>query len=370
MPAFIEPLKALVDAGHEVNVVFIHKRPIPNLDLGPDWLRHLKLEFFDRKIASERGRTQFLASIAAPMISRFGPEFVYLQGTTAAPLWRMLSERGIPCGQRVYGVDDFYRRHRRVPRFALRFLRPNSWDAFNGTKAFVLVTNDGSFGDKVCEKLNPNPVFEFKFWLNGFVPPEGSGETPAPASDEPPYLFCPARFAYMKAKERTVEFLHRMHQIGYSQMRLKVAGQSTSEKDRKLFWNAVNRFGLQNYVDYLGEIPRDEVRRRCREAIAVLSLYRFSNLSNVALETLSVGGVLLGIRDESLSGLVTSGEDALLGVNIAELSRSFARRLETRDLNELRRAALLTARRKLESWNLRSQREIDLIEQVLNQRNG
>jgi len=369
MPAFIEPLKALIEAGHEVNIVFIHKRPIPSLNRGPEWLRQLNLEFVDRKGDSGSRRPQFLVSVAEPAISRFRPDFVYLQGTTAAPLWRMLSKRGIPCGQRVYGVDDFYRRHRLVPRFALRFLRSNSWAAFNGTKAFVLVTNDGSFGDKVCEKLNPNPDFEFRFWLNGFTPPEDLVEMPAPARDEPPYLFCPARFAYMQAKERTAESLHCMHRSGYPQMRLKVAGQPTSEESRKLFWNAVKRFGLERQVDYLGEIPRDEVRRRCREAIAVLSLYRFSNLSNVALETLSVGGLILAIQDESLGELVTSGEDALLGADVAELSRVFARGLEAHNLDDLRRGALLTARRKLNSWNERSRREMSLINHALNQRN-
>ena len=236
MPAFLEPLQFLVKQGHTVRVVFLCKRPVPEFNTGAAWLASTEPRFVDRSQARlPGGKRRIIRTAARREMADFRPDVVYLHGTSAAPLWRLAERMGIPCGQRVYGVDNFVKEFPRAPRWWIRLRKPCTWHAFNGRKAFVIATRDGSRADLALAKLNPDPAFTFHYLVNGFVP--GTDADP-PALEtvaaNQPYLFCPARFSYMKAKFRTVHLLQAMREKGWNELQLVVAGQRLhDDEDRK-----------------------------------------------------------------------------------------------------------------------------------------
>jgi glycosyltransferase involved in cell wall biosynthesis len=364
MPAFVEPLKQLLKAGHEVSVIFIHKRAIQELNIRASWLKGVRMCFVDRASVRGRGaRHRLLDRAVQSEIERCKPDFVYLQGTTPAFLWKRLNKMGIPCGQRIYGVDDFNLKFKGMPRALIRFLGPESWEALSGRKAFVVATQDGSRADLALQRVNPGHGFEFHHLLNGFVSPSDCETPKSTIKIDGAFLFCPARFAVMKDKARTVDFLKQMHARGLTEMKLVVAGQKTDQKEWDRFWKRASDLGIRDSIEYLGEVSRDTIRELCYAASAVLSLYRFSNVSNVTIETLSGGGLLVAREDAELHELLNGFDCCLMGADLDALSgRLVSTLLEPSGPQEYRAQARAWTEARLMDWPARAAIEISLIE--------
>ncbi|MBK1833672.1 glycosyltransferase [Roseibacillus ishigakijimensis] len=370
MPAFVFPLKEIVARGHEVTLLFLAKRAQPELRIGPEWLRRCRLEIAVTNQSRSFLRKKAVGTRVREELTAEDYDFLYLQGEKGSHLWKLGEEFGLPVGQRVYGVDNAARSLPGTPRLWARIKKPQLHASFTGRKAFVIVTRDGSRGDRLQEHLAPRPAYRFFHRLNGVErPPE------PPATDEStlprlladrPYLFCPARFATMKAKERTLQFLARMHALGHRELRLVVAGQHSKAEEYTLFQKEKERLELSEQVVELGTLSREEVTARACGSLAVLSFYRFSNLSNVSLEALSLGALLVTLDDGSLEG-VCGPEEALIAPSVEEAAEAFHRLLSAPDAasryRDLRQGAARKALATLQTWQERAAWEADLIEE-------
>jgi glycosyltransferase involved in cell wall biosynthesis len=368
MPAFLEPLRYLLQQGHQIRIVFLSKRPVPETNIQAEWLTAAEMRFVDRSTASwPGGKKRIIQNAVEKEIREFQPDVMYTHGTSASPLWKLAEKHGIPSGHRVYGVDNFPNEFRGKPSWWIHLRKPGMWHAFNGRKSFVIATRDGSRGDLALQLANPEPDFKFFFWANGFVPvPDSEPRSVDSVTAEEPYLFCPARFSHMKAKHRTVTFLHKMHELGRTDLKLVVAGQKLHQEEWDEFWQKARELKVEQSIICLGEISRDEVRRRCAEAVAVLSLYRFSNMSNVTIETLACAGVLAVLDDGSLEG-ITSGEDVVMGKTVEEVGAKLNDLLNQPEAYwQLRENALKTAEEQIGSWQKRASKEEQLLSEAIN----
>lgn len=364
MPAFLQPLRMLVERGHQVALLFACRSKPAELAISSSWLARVEIRFVDSSSGRELRRK--LTDEAVAMMASGRPDFLYLHGEKGSHLWKQAEACGTRCGQRVYGVDDTWRRFRNKPRFWLRMKKPQLFESFSGRKEFVIVTRDGSFGDKVGRLISPHPEYAFHHPLNGF--PENSAFESSPSLDSllkgESYIFCPARFAEMKCKENTLEFLYHLHQAGHNRVRLKVAGQVSSQVSYDRFVARMDRLGLRGSVDFLGTLTRLEVSGHHADSLAVLSLYNFSNLSNVTIEALGAGACLVVIKDGSLEG-ICDGTNCVMAPTIAGLAAKFVDMLEQPGgggrYGEIRRRAKATAAR-FPDWGSRAAWEVGLIE--------
>jgi glycosyltransferase involved in cell wall biosynthesis len=315
MPAFVFPLKELVARGHEITLLFFAKGPLPDLKIGPAWLQQCQtiITVTDEKRSLQR--KQAIGRTVKTHLQNNACDFLYLQGEKGSHLWRLGEAFNVPVGQRIYGVDNAARSLPKKHRLWARMKKPQLFASFTGRKAFVIVTRDGSQGHLLQKHLSPTPAYRFFHRLNGVEKPvrtpDIDGNTLSSVLDGSPYLFCPARFATMKAKERTLHFLKKMHDLGHNNLRLVVAGQRSKNSEFQLFQKEKEELGLQEFVDERGTLSRHEVQELARGSLAVLSFYRVSNLSNVSLEALSLGSLLITLDDQSLAG-VCGSEDAII----------------------------------------------------------
>ncbi len=173
MPAFFRPLRALIEAGHHVDLLVYSPRG-GELNLGVEWLKPEQIELLHAPATSGvRGLWQLdvLYAHTLKRIKQQDYDFIYGQGTMGTLGVIAARRRRVPCGQRLYGISYFIREFTDGLldwiQQARAFIRhPLHYKAFSLPKDFLLVTNDGTRADHVFSRIG-NPHTKFLFWHNG-----------------------------------------------------------------------------------------------------------------------------------------------------------------------------------------------------------
>jgi glycosyltransferase involved in cell wall biosynthesis len=128
---------------------------------------------------------------------------------------------------------------------------------------------------------------------------------------------------------------------------------------------------LAPFVSHLGRLNRQELLDEYRRSLAVLSLYRVSNLGNVSLEALACGAVLVTWDDGSVAGIVQDGISGFLAHTPVDAAERIGLLLQKPELAaSIRQAAKETAAKHFSSWDSRAAREVEMIEKAVSSRGG
>lgn len=364
MPAFFNVLKRLFERGHHVDFVFYGGKPA-DLNIGPEWLRNSRIEQVERPrgIYWPWKLKRPLKSVVRQVIAEEQPDFIYLQGFSASKVASMCRSLGLPFGQRVYGVRGLDEKFSQYTGVWLRAKYGWELEAFTGRKDFLIVTRDGSRGDKVYRTLQARSNVPMYFSLNGVSKKHVESTSDNGVPEGCPFIFYPSRFAKRKCNDLAVDFLKRLHESGLNQFHLVLAGQendaSVVAKTRK----KVADYNLQKFVTFAGVLDADQMQEYYARCAAVASFYTVANLGNITLEALSYGCVFVSYVDESLDGVVVDGVNGLLGRDVDEAANKFSAVFrETSAYDTLCESARVHADRLLPSWQARADWEIDLIE--------
>ncbi len=377
MPALVRPLRALLEAGHEVDFVIgvspeDVRRP---LRPGPEWLWGCGFQVVPWRTTRLAGLASawrmYRATLRALRGKRY--DFVYGHGPAGTVATLAARHRRVPCGARLYGsflIEEIDRRS----RLSIFLRHPLEYLAFRLPKRFLLVTNDGTRADQVQQRLAPRGKcpYDFHFLLNGVQLPSNDeqaagGSAAAPASlPEGPFLFYPARLARWKRQHLAVEILERLYRGGQDKVRLCFAGHLTQPE----YWEEIQAEaaarGLAEQVMHLGALGPNEMLWCYRHALAVLSFYQTSNLGNVVIEALAAGAVVLAARDGSLEGIIEDGMTGLLARDAEEAAEKLAwLREHPEAAREIGECAARQARETFRSWEERSAMEVALIERAV-----
>ena len=381
MPSFIRPLRELIARGHEVDFILNldHAGMSLPFNLGVEWLRNSR---FIRVRWEHRGLQRLVSpcrlyQVVRRTLSATPYDFVYGQGSSGVPGVLAARRSGVPCGVRLYGTFRAadLERHSRLYT-ALR--HPLEYLAFTTAKDFLLVTNDGTRGDYVHQRLVPRSpeTSGFYFWLNGtdlgserVTGGDDDCVTQPGVPPETPFLFYPARLAYWKRQHLGVEVLKGLHDRGHREVELYLAGHCTDAAYWPEVQSLAQNYGLGEHCRYLGTLPPAAMRWHYRHALAVLSLYETTNLGNVVIEALTAGSLVVAADDGSLDHIIADGVNGLLVKTPQEAAERLAHYLAHPALvEEVRRAARERASLTFWSWEQRAEAEIELIERAVGAR--
>ncbi len=366
MPAFCRPLQQLQAKGHTIDVV-LGVDKIQQAKLQTDFLGNATKIF--PLVWEPRGIARVTSLVrGARQITRVlrngSYDLVYGHGAMGAIGCWVARRHGIPTGLRIYGVHKYAKEIETLPRWKFVCRYPLQYYSFRGRKKFLIVTDDGSRGDVMRDALAPDEdAYVFRLWRNGteFNP----ATTPSPHKREP-WLFCPGRIAPKKQQRLCVELLHRLHAIGHTNIRLVLAGHVTDKTYFTGLMQQVRELGLEASCEYVGTFDRQQMDHALSHCLAVLSFQRVSNLSNICIETLAAGAVLVAPDDGSLNGVIEDDVSGILVRDSAEGAVRIAKLIEHPDqLNRLGAKASQSARRNFPSWDERVQDELMLIENSL-----
>ncbi len=369
MPAFMRPLKGLIEAGHRVDLL-VGGPEGRQLRLGVDWLSPQQIHSAPWEPEGSRWDVRRLLRFALAARRRILEQqydFVYAQGSLGTLGAIEARRAAIPCGQRLYGVNYLINEFPAEGlgpwgRAGVWLRHPLHYQAFSSRKAFLLVTNDGTRADHIYREIGDRGT-PLLFWLNGVDRPSDQPPVELPAGIREPFLLYPGRINSFKRQHLAIELLRLLRERGATELQLLFAGHDGEADYRSQLDRLVEQLELGDVVRFLGPIDHRALLALMPAATAVLSFYEVSNLGNVALEALGTGSVLLSLADGSLDAVARSEESALLVDGVEQAADAVQWLLRDGELRQrLQRGARAAAKEYLLSWEERVAREIAVIE--------
>jgi glycosyltransferase involved in cell wall biosynthesis len=373
-PGFFYPWYKLVQRGHQVDFVVASNFNEP-YDIRVDWFRpeNIYANVYDpfleapwyRRIPRLISRFIRLFYYTDRALRENHYDFVYCKAFNEGLVGNIVANlHGVPSGMRSMGTmlyDDF----ERYGSFGTAIRRPVEYLTFKLSKAFFIMTDDGTKGDLVYEAWKPRPEkYPYLFWKTGVAIKSIDDLESDVVIPDHDYLFFAARFDRWKRHDRIVRILEGLHKRG-RMLHLYLAGPVQTPTYHDEIRSLVRQLGLEDYVHFLGPINQDDLRRYAYHAVANPLMYNVSNLGNVFFETFSTGAVILGLDDGSLDDYIDDTcngfivRDEMHAISVVE---SILDGLV--DRAEVRRLAIQTARKRFLSLEERFDMEVDLIERT------
>ncbi len=370
MPAFIKPLKRLIERGHEVKFLLIHNfEKLPEYKINVNWLRkeqiigdiRWELSLIKKPISAIK-----LYAMTFKLLKENKYDFVYAHGESAEPSRIAAKKLNIPFGHRLYGtfLYDYICKNGKFKASIIHYLE---YKVFSSKKDFLLITNDGSNGDKAFSLINKNKEpSKFYFLYNGIDHSEEVSENILKerflSLGATPFLFYVARIDKWKRQEDAIMILNLINKRGYN-LKLYLAGQIINKDYYEELKKLIQKLGLEDNVIYMGVINREQINMMCKLAICSFSLYDMCNLGNVFHEMLSSGAVIMSKNDGSLDNFINHKENGFLLDNIEEAPDYLEQLIRDKDYERsIRENAIKVSRNKMLSWNERVDKEIEIIE--------
>lgn len=380
LPSFNNVLLKLIEEGHVVNFVLMQnkmKKATFNIGYKQFTEEQFKLVLYTgmTRFSNLKFRFELIFKLNK-LLKQEHYDFIYCHGISGALASIPAKLNNVKFGQRIYGTFLW----ESIEKKGLFLTIIKNWQeiyAFNSKKDFLLVTNDGSKGDKVFEKIvKRKNRFIFKFLINGIdknvyekATDENKIDKNYEISNLKPYLFSCARFDSWKRQDRVVEILRELVTKGYN-INLIFAGPKILYNNKTDYYDSVmekvKSYDLGERVHYMGNISYDQIKVLNEGALAALILHDTCNMTNVFHESRASGAIVITEDDGVVSNIIESGEDGFIvqgnegAVNV--LIDILEGRINTSLIKEKSKENYL---KKMSSWEERIHEEIMLIKSVL-----
>lgn len=372
LPSFIFPLQELLNRGHQVDIILISNYRDP-VNIKVDWISkdNILANINNDLVTGSKNRRLWnkvksffeLYHTLTTCLKTGDYDFVYCHGT-AALLGNILANRyQVRCGYRVYGtigIADTIR-SKGIIKTYLKY--PIYGLIFNIKKEFMIVTDDGTEGNYVYKHFCRKKGYRFYFLLNGVNKNIDYSKCALPVPEEK-YIFHAARICRPKGQHRVVELLHILHENGIK-IHLYFAGHNEDDAYREEIIQLINKYRLNSYVIFLGDINREDLQNLARNSVAVPLFADFSNQGNVFLECAMAGAIIVTYHEPPLKRFITDGKNGYFVDDYKEAAKKimFLCDLEEKETNAIKKRAMKKVGNKLLSWDERVFKEVRLIEE-------
>ncbi|WP_411369059.1 glycosyltransferase family 4 protein [Pseudidiomarina salilacus] len=375
LPSFSYPLQKLVEDGCEVDCLLIRESTDNRVfNLKAKWLKKINFfsVFYDSNLVSKLTGVYRIRRIVKVLITRNDYDFVYLHGTTPAIVTDIVRRMGVPVAQRLYGTFLWEQIKKRGFYRAI-LTRWFEFKAFTVKKEFLMVTNDGSGGDKVVEKIFRcrRPPFDFYHLYNGVrafdeTLSENTNDDFGFLSDKP-FLLCVGRFDAWKNQHLVVEILASLRQRGFDLNLLFIGPHDTlGDNYFKFVSSTVRDFKLTDRVFFLGHKSPEYIAYAARKSLCVLSLNDVCNVTSVFHEMLSCGAALIVKKGEDVEKLISHRVNGFLVNDVNDATDTVIELINSRELqNRIRNNGKHLSQSYAMSWDDRARLECDLIYSVI-----
>lgn len=372
MPAFINPIKEFISQGNDVDFFLIHNYNVfPEYNIKVDWLDEKQIVgnilWSSKSLLKKPLCIYKLQRDIKNLIKHNKYDLIYVHGVHGSLIAKLAQKHNIPFGQRLYGTffNDYLNKYG-VLKSKIRYY--TEYKAFTLKKDFLLVTNDGSCGDKVYNKLNKNrKPFDFYFWFNGVdraedIPAEQIERCKADLMiEDKPFLFYVARITPWKRQDKAIDILNILKQNGYD-FNLYIAGQIQDENYYEKLIKKVDELNLSKSVKFLGPISKPYVNAMCKDATACFSLYDVCNLGNVFHEMMALGAVVVATDDGTVSQFLSDRKNGFLINDLNNAAQDIIDIFNDKEFeNKIRVNAKRTSEERVKSWDDRINDEIVLL---------
>lgn len=253
-----------------------------------------------------------------------------------------------------------------------RFWALRAWDHVVGLKIpadLVIMTNDGSQGDKVLQQLGVD-MERVKFWMNGVdwqafhsMPTQRSAKGLLHVNSQ--YLLLTiSRLVAWKRVERSIQALPELIKDD-PDTTLIVVGDGP---ERGRLEQLVQTLGVDRHVRFEGAIPYGEVPKYYAAADIFLSFYDLSNVGNPLLEAMMAGKCIVTLNNGDTAQFIKDEENGILLEyeeipKLPEVIKKLLVNVESR--KRLGANARKFAEENFWSWEERIEAEVQAVEALL-----
>ena len=263
--------------------------------------------------------------------------------------------------QRIYGsflIDEI-----NSSEFALFMRHPLDYLSFKLPSHRTVITNDGTHGDLVFNKLNRDSS-RLDFLLNGVNKMDNF--TKLRSTEERPLITYIARVDKWKRAHLFAEALIRLKKDFSNNFEALIIGPIINKEYANYIQDLIDRNGLTEQISIVGAVNSIQAKQYLTDSTLTCSFYQTSNLGNVFLESLTLGVPMLAINcNNSLEAIDVSAYEectespAEIAVKMNLLINDEVKRMKLSD------NAKKWANSNLTSWDERSSIELTIIQNIL-----
>lgn len=392
-PSLYKTLEGLSRRGHEVD--FVTSRIGANHHHGappqqPPSIPGVRFHLFDLPSLAEMRLAMPSPVLYVDQKLRFAALFPLLAGRLAKRLDRQ-QRFDLLYGYEVHGVLALRQLERRgrplVTRFQGTVMHPYLDDrvavarryeevlALKTRADLTIMTDDGTQGDEVLQRLNPASAGKVRFWRNGLdldrsrapsAEEAAAARTSLGLANDELVLVTAVRLARWKRIDRAIDAVAALKGQNVD-ARLLIVGDG---EERANLEQQARSLGVTDRVVFVGGVPQEAVQQYLWAADIFLSLNELSNVGNPLLEAMRTGRCIVTldegdtrdlIRDDETGVLLPSGDPTTVANALASLALDPPRR------TRLGEAARQFAEANFWSWQQRIDAEVDALEQLVAQ---
>lgn len=362
LPPFVKMIQGLRQRGHDIDFIIVDKKEKSKL-----YLNNKNNVTFSEWEVKGIGRLFSVIRLIGKIKGKIKEnkyDFIYGHGSIGAISTIMARINNVPTGQRLYGAYPLLNKFKQNESKIKIFLKqPLYYLSFKLKKEFLIVTNDGTQGDLINEKINQKQKqnFNFYFWTNGVD--LLSYKKPLIDTQEN-FILYPGR---IDSQKQQINALNVIEKLKNNECNIKFyfAGDSTFAYAKKVK-EAVIQKGLEEQVVFLGAVSREGMGYLYEKALATLLLYDISNKGNTSLEALKAGSIIITYNNSGLNELIENNISGFLINDEKDAAKVISSLVFNEiDVKSIKNKAKEIANLYLESWDERIKKEINLLEKSI-----
>jgi len=236
----------------------------------------------------------------------------------------------------------------------------------------AIMTDDGTQGDFALKKLNKKQ--NFKFWVNGvdnqFLEKEKYIDLKEKyVKNNETVILSVSRLISWKRIDRTIEIVDKIvNQNNCKNFIYLIIGEGPEKESLE---KMVKLHNLENYIQFVGSVQNQEIKKYLNFADIFISMYDLSNVGNPLLEAISANCCIFTLNNgdtgnwikHKANGFIYEIDDNLFN-NVARDIISYSK---DNDLQKfIKKNVELTNKEKLWNWDERMKTEVECVTELLN----
>lgn len=227
----------------------------------------------------------------------------------------------------------------------------------------LLMTNDGTQGNKAVEKIKGKKPYKMMFWPNGVDLLPTNIKEPFNKADGKIIFMSVSRLVGWKRVERNIEIMRSIKNLGFLNFVYYIIGEGDQ---RPFLEKIVNDFGLYDQVVFVGALKHQDVIGYLKNTDYFLSMYDSSNVGNPLLEAIRANRIIVTLDNGDTADWIIHKENGLIydhrkidfnviAQDIIELSNN------KNLLDYIKENIKETEKNKLWTWQERLDKEIEVV---------
>ncbi|MGI6586244.1 MAG: glycosyltransferase family 4 protein [Lutisporaceae bacterium] len=376
-PSFYNTIKAYVDEGWDITLIQPTSKNRLNsiidgckmIKFDNTFLEKLcsikKVSFFARIISAYYCTRKFYEIASKIIIKNNEKYIIYAYEVDSVLAGKKLSRHfDLPLITRFQGTtlknckDTWLNRLKRFPHFK----------ALESESTIVIMTDDGTEGDKVLKRLG-NKTKDIYFWKNGqaecypnYINSEMRCDLRSKLNipNTAPVLLTVSRLASWKRIDRAINCMPEVL-IHFPNCKLVIVGDGEEYDNLK---KIVEQHGIEDSVVFTGAVNQKDIWKYYDIADVFLSLYDLSNVGNPLMEAMRLGKAIITLDVGETCAVIQNEVNGILlhHEQFESIAPAIIRLLSDEKLKiSLGHNAQEYAKRNFWSWNDRMNAELDVV---------